>query len=100
VRLRWARYKEIRSNYDDKYYQARKFKTKRKKCKETHEAIHTYMETTVWRDEEGRRLYELRVWRKNDLRPEMSDAEFERPTKIINISTNRERQYDRRDYEV
>jgi DNA topoisomerase I len=81
--------KEIRSSYGDKYYQPRKYKNKNESAQEAHEAIRpTYMENRTVDDEEGKRLYEL-IWRRT-IASQMSDAEFERTTAKINISTNKE----------
>lgn len=81
--------KEVKSSYGDKYYQARKFKNKNESAQEAHEAIRpTYMENHSADDEEGRRLYDL-IW-KRTIASQMSDAEFEKTTAKISISTNKE----------
>jgi len=81
--------KEVKSSYGDKYYQARKFKNKNESAQEAHEAIRpTYIENHSADDEEGRRLYDL-IW-KRTIASQMSDAEFEKTTAKINISTNKE----------
>lgn len=80
---------EVKSSYGNKYYQARKFKNKNESAQEAHEAIRpTYMENHTADDEEGRRLYDL-IW-KRTIASQMSDAEFEKTTAKISISTNRE----------
>jgi len=81
--------KEVKSSYGKKYYQSRKFKNKNENAQEAHEAIRpTYMENPSTDDEEGRRLYEL-IW-KRTIASQMSDAEFEKTTVKISISTNKE----------
>lgn len=81
--------KEVKGSYGDKYYQARKFKNKNENAQEAHEAIRpTYMQNHTADDEEGRRLYDL-IW-KRTIASQMSDAEFEKTTAKINISTNKE----------
>jgi DNA topoisomerase-1 len=81
--------KEIKRSYGDKYYQARKFKNKNESAQEAHEAIRpTYMENHSVDDEDGRRLYDL-IW-KRTIAAQMSDAEFEKTTAKISISTNKE----------
>jgi DNA topoisomerase I len=79
--------KEVKKSYGDKYYQPRKYKNKNESAQEAHEAIRpTYMEHSSVPDEEGRRLYEL-IW-KRTIASQMSDAEFEKTTAKIDISTN------------
>jgi DNA topoisomerase-1 len=81
--------KEVKSSYGNRYYQARRFKNKNESAQEAHEAIRpTYMENHTIDDEEGRRLYDL-IW-KRTIASQMSEAEFEKTTAKINISTNRE----------
>ncbi|TDH26534.1 type I DNA topoisomerase [Segetibacter sp. 3557_3] len=81
--------KEITGSYGDKYHQARKYKSKSASAQEAHEAIRpTYMDSRTVDDEDGRRLYEL-IW-KRTIASQMSDAEFEKTTARINISTNKE----------
>ena len=81
--------KEVKKSYGDKYYQARKFKNKNETAQEAHEAIRpTYIETHAADDDEGRRLYDL-IW-KRTIASQMSDAEFEKTTAKISISTNKE----------
>jgi DNA topoisomerase-1 len=81
--------KEVKSSYGDKYYQPRKYKNKNESAQEAHEAIRpTYMDAHTVTDEDSRRLYEL-IW-KRTIASQMSDAEFEKTTAKINISTNKE----------
>ena len=80
---------EIKSSFGDKYLQVRKFKNKNESAQEAHEAIRpTYMENHSVNDTELNRLYEL-IW-KRTIASQMSDAEFEKTTAKINISSNRE----------
>lgn len=75
--------------YGDKYHQFRKFKNKNESAQEAHEAIRpTYMENASVDDEDLRRLYEL-IW-KRTMACQMADAELERTTATIDISTNKE----------
>ena len=81
--------KEINRSYGQKYFQPRKYKTKNESAQEAHEAIRpTYMENHTADDEDGRRLYEL-IW-KRTIASQMSDAQFEKTTAKINISTNKD----------
>lgn len=80
---------EISGNYGDKYYQKRVYKNKNESAQEAHEAIRpTYMEDHSIDNEEGRRLYDL-IW-KRTIASQMSDAQFEKTTAKIHISTNEE----------
>ena len=78
---------EINKNFGGKYLQVRKYKNKNESAQEAHEAIRpTYMENSSVGDQELNRLYEL-IW-KRTIASQMSDAEFEKTTAKINISTN------------
>jgi DNA topoisomerase I len=78
---------EINKSYGEKYLQVRKYKNKNESAQEAHEAIRpTYMENHTVNDPELSRLYEL-IW-KRTIASQMSDAEFEKTTAKINISTN------------
>ncbi len=80
---------EIRSSYGDHYVQVRKYKNKNESAQEAHEAIRpTYMENKSVGDPELNRLYEL-IW-KRTIASQMADAELEKTTAKINISTNNE----------
>ena len=81
---------EIHSAYGDKYYQHRKFKTKSAGAQEAHEAIRpTYFEQhTIEGDNSEKRLYEL-IW-KRAIASQMSEAQFEKTTAKISISTRSE----------
>ena len=80
--------KEVKSEYGDRYSKVRRYKSKKKDAQEAHEAIRpTYIDrhriTTGERDEQ--RLYEL-IW-KRTIASQMSDAELEKTTVDIGIST-------------
>jgi DNA topoisomerase-1 len=80
---------EINSSFGDKYYQPRKFKNKNESAQEAHEAIRpTYMNESKVDDADTNRLYEL-IW-KRTIASQMSDAQFEKTTAKIEISTNKE----------
>ena len=80
----------IKGMYGDKYHQFRKFKNKNESAQEAHEAIRpTYMENTTVDDVDGKKLYEL-IW-KRTMACQMADAELERTTASILISTNKEK---------
>lgn len=80
----------ITENYGDKYYQPRKFKTKSKGAQEAHEAIRpTYIQNSEIAGERNeQRLYDL-IW-KRTIASQMADAELEKTTAKINISTTKE----------
>ncbi len=80
---------EISKSYGDKYLHIRKYKNKNESAQEAHEAIRpTYMENHFESDPDLSRLYEL-IW-KRTIASQMSDAEFEKTTAKIIISTNKE----------
>ena len=80
---------QIRNQYGEKYHQARKFKNKNESAQEAHEAIRpTYMDALTVEDADCRRLYEL-IW-KRTMASQMADAELEKTTAKIQISTNKE----------
>jgi DNA topoisomerase-1 len=80
---------QVTNAYGSQYHQPRKFKNKNDSAQEAHEAIRpTYMSNLSVEDEDVRRLYEL-IW-KRTIASQMSDAEFEKTTARINISTNNE----------
>ena len=77
----------IDKNYGSKYLQVRKYKNKNESAQEAHEAIRpTYMQNSSVNDAELNRLYEL-IW-KRTIASQMADAELEKTTAKINISTN------------
>lgn len=80
---------QVTKAYGSEYHQPRKFKNKNENAQEAHEAIRpTYMSNTSVEDEDTRRLYEL-IW-KRTIASQMSDAEFEKTTARINVSSNNE----------
>lgn len=79
---------EINTAYGDKYYKARHYKNKNESAQEAHEAIRpTYMHNHTITDSDLRALYNL-IW-KRTISSQMSDAEFEKTTATIEISTNK-----------
>ena len=81
--------KEINKNFGERYLQVRKYKNKNESAQEAHEAIRpTYMEEHTIDDADLKRLYEL-IW-KRTIASQMSDAELEKTTVKIIISTNNE----------
>ncbi|MCZ2390623.1 MAG: type I DNA topoisomerase [Acidobacteria bacterium] len=75
--------------YGPDYLQARKFKNKNETAQEAHEAIRpTYMSASRVKDAEWQKLYEL-IW-KRTIASQMADAELEKTTVDIEISTNKE----------
>lgn len=80
---------QVNKQYGKKYMQVRAFKNKNESAQEAHEAIRpTYMENTTVEDSDCRRLYEL-IW-KRTIASQMADAELEKTTARIRISTNQE----------
>lgn len=79
----------VKSMYGDQYHQFRKYKNKNESAQEAHEAIRpTYMSNTSVPDPEWARLYDL-IW-KRTMASQMADAELEKTTAKIEISTNKE----------
>lgn len=75
--------------YGEKYHQLRKFKNKNESAQEAHEAIRpTYSSAATIKEEEWQKLYEL-IW-KRTMASQMADAELEKTTVKIEISTNKE----------
>jgi DNA topoisomerase-1 len=79
--------KEISSQFGEEYSKTRRFATKTKGAQEAHEAIRpTYIDQhTIDGDASARRLYEL-IW-KRTIASQMSDAQLERTTITIEVST-------------
>jgi DNA topoisomerase-1 len=75
----------------EKYHQFRQYKTKSKGAQEAHEAIRpTYMDQSeITGTAQERKLYDL-IW-KRTIASQMSDAELERTTVTIDISTTSEK---------
>lgn len=82
---------EINRLYGNKYVFPRQYKTKSKGAQEAHEAIRpTYMENqSINGDRNDQRLYDL-IW-KRTIASQMSDAELEKTTATISISTTSEK---------
>jgi DNA topoisomerase-1 len=79
----------VNSMYGERYHQFRKFKNKNASAQEAHEAIRpTYASAPTVKEEDWQRLYEL-IW-KRTMASQMADAELEKTTVKIEISTNRE----------
>ncbi|MCD9017376.1 type I DNA topoisomerase [Parachryseolinea silvisoli] len=80
--------RQIESAYGKEYVQPRQFKTKSSSAQEAHEAIRptdfSVMDPDM--DRNGLRLYEL-IW-KRAIASQMADAELEKTTATISISTN------------
>lgn len=81
---------EIRAAYGDNYHKRRQYRTKSAGAQEAHEAIRpTYFDKhTIGADNAERRLYEL-IW-KRAIASQMSEAEFEKTTAKIGVSTRQE----------
>lgn len=81
----------VKKQYGEKYYQHRVFKNKNQSAQEAHEAIRpTEMNVFTIDDADMQRLYNL-IW-KRTMASQMSDAELERTTVKINISTQLQEQ--------
>ncbi len=79
--------KEITKEFGKEYVKIRKFKTKTKGAQEAHEAIRpTYINNhSIIGNNAEKKLYEL-IW-KRTIASQMSDAELEKTTATISIST-------------
>jgi len=79
---------QITSSFGKDFVQTRKYKTKTSGAQEAHEAIRPtdFSVTEAGADRNAVRLYEL-IW-KRAIASQMADAELERTTATINISTN------------
>lgn len=79
----------VKTMYGEKYHQFRKFKNKNESAQEAHEAIRpTYSSNPSIQEAEWARLYDL-IW-KRTMASQMADAELEKTTAKIQISTNKE----------
>lgn len=79
----------VKGMYGEKYHQFRKYKNKNESAQEAHEAIRpTYMNNITVEEPDWKRLYEL-IW-KRTMASQMADAELEKTTAKIEISTNKE----------
>jgi len=81
----------ITGNYGKQYLNIRQYKTKSKGAQEAHEAIRpTYIQNqTIDGDSADKRLYDL-IW-KRTISSQMSDAELEKTTVVINPSGTSEK---------
>ncbi len=81
---------EIEKSYGKEYVATRKFKTKNADAQEAHEAIRpTHMENhSVNGDHDAERLYDL-IW-KRTVASQMADAQLEKTTATVSISTTKE----------
>ena len=80
---------QIHSQYGKQYIEARRFKNKNESAQEAHEAIRpTEMSNLSVEDADCRRLYDL-IW-KRTMASQMADAELEKTTAKIAISTNKD----------
>ncbi|MEM7109240.1 MAG: type I DNA topoisomerase [Bacteroidota bacterium] len=79
--------KQIKSGYGDEYVNVRHFKTKSSSAQEAHEAIRptNFAVTEPAADRNGVRLYDL-IW-KRAIASQMADAQIEKTTAHISIST-------------
>jgi DNA topoisomerase-1 len=81
---------EIVSAFGEKYHLQRRYKTKNASAQEAHEAIRpTYFNNhTIEGESAEKRLYEL-IW-KRAISSQMSEAQFEKTTAKISVSTRNE----------
>lgn len=81
----------IRSNFGESYSNRRVFKTKNASAQEAHEAIRPtdFGTQSAGKDDAERRLYEL-IW-KRAIASQMADAQLEKTTATIGISTTDEK---------
>ena len=80
---------QIKNQYGKEYVQSRRYKNKNESAQEAHEAIRpTSMQRLSVEEADCRRLYDL-IW-KRTMASQMADAELEKTTAKIQISTNKE----------
>ncbi len=78
---------QITTAYGKQYVEVRKYKNKNESAQEAHEAIRpTYMDRMSVDIQDAQKLYEL-IW-KRTMASQMADAELEKTTAKISISTN------------
>lgn len=79
--------REVSQSYGDEFIQVRKYKTKSESAQEAHEAIRptNFSAREVKGERNEQRLYEL-IW-KRAIASQMADAQIERTTATIGIST-------------
>ncbi len=79
----------VSAMFGERYHQTRKFKNKNESAQEAHEAIRpTNAAAATINEAEWQRLYEL-IW-KRAIASQMAEAELEKTTVKIEISTNKE----------
>ncbi len=79
----------VKSMFGEKYHQFRTFKSKNASAQEAHEAIRpTYMSNSTVPEQDWARLYDL-IW-KRTMASQMADAELEKTTAKIAISTTKD----------
>ncbi|MFI5130250.1 MAG: type I DNA topoisomerase [Chitinophagales bacterium] len=79
----------VKSMFGAEYHQFRKYKNKNESAQEAHEAIRpTYMNNSTVEELDWKRLYDL-IW-KRTMASQMADAELEKTTAKISISTNKD----------
>jgi DNA topoisomerase-1 len=77
----------VKSMFGEEYHQFRKYKNKNESAQEAHEAIRpTYMNNSTVEEPDWKRLYDL-IW-KRTMASQMADAELEKTTAKISISTH------------
>jgi len=83
--------REIQSSFGEQFVKVRRFKTKSSSAQEAHEAIRPtdFSKQLVSDDRNEQRLYEL--IRKRAIASQMADAEIEKTTATIGISTQAEK---------
>jgi len=82
---------EIKNNFGEKYSHIRRYKTKSSGAQEAHEAIRPtdFGQTEVSNDRREQKLYDL-IW-KRAIASQMADAQLEKTTVTISISTTSEK---------
>lgn len=82
--------REIQTSFGERFVKTRRFKTKSASAQEAHEAIRPtdFSSMTASEDRNEQRLYEL-IW-KRAIASQMADAEIEKTTVTIGISTQPE----------
>ena len=82
--------KVVTASFGEKYVKTRQFVTKSKSAQEAHEAIRpTYLDNqTIEGDSSQQKLYDL-IW-KRTIASQMADAELEKTTVTIDVSTAQE----------
>ncbi len=80
---------QVKEKYGKQFVQPRKYKNKNESAQEAHEAIRpTAMQQLSVEEPDCRKLYDL-IW-KRTMASQMADAELEKTTAKIQVSTNKE----------